>query len=84
MTNLSLKVWYLPHSTDLTTLVLHLWQYLNDILYHTKLATWKSYWKKLQCHVQPSQNTNCMAFVTHVQQIQHHPDVNREHLEHKS
>jgi hypothetical protein len=39
MKNLSLKVWYLPFSTDLTTLDPRLWQYLNNTVYHIKPAT---------------------------------------------
>jgi len=38
MTNLSLKVWYLPHTTNLTTLDFYLWLYLKDTLYHSKPA----------------------------------------------
>ena len=84
MTNLHLKVWYLPHPTDLITLDLHLWQYLNDTVYHTKPATWKSYCKKLVSGAAIPEHKLDGICHSHVRQIQHCPDVNREHFEHKS
>jgi hypothetical protein len=85
MTNLSLKVWYLPHSPDLTTLDFHLCQYLKDIVYHTKPATLEELLEEItaSCAAIPEHKLDGICN-SYVHQIQHCPHVNREHSEHKS
>jgi len=81
MTNLSLKVWYLPHTTNLTTFDFYLWLYLKDTLYRTKPAKLEEI--TVSCAAIPEHKLDgiCHSYVC---QIQHCPDVNREHFEHKS
>ena len=85
MTNLSLKVWYLPHITNLTTLDFYLWLYLKDTQYHTKPAKLEELLEEItmSCAAIPEHKLDGICH-SYVRQIQHCPDVNREHFEHKS